>query len=147
MGGELPLKILFPELYNIACNKDAWVEENMGISNGLIHWNVLFIRPVRGWEIDVVSRFFELLYSHKLRYGGEDKICWVLSKRKIFEVKSYYQVLSTPAWVFGPWKSIWKVKAPLRVAFFVLRAALGTIITFGQFTEDEYYGDGVVLHV
>jgi hypothetical protein len=44
--GELPLKILFMELYNIAYNKDAWVEENMEIPNGLIHWNVLFIRPV-----------------------------------------------------------------------------------------------------
>ena len=33
--GELPLKIVFLELYNIACNKDAWMEENMEIPNGL----------------------------------------------------------------------------------------------------------------
>jgi hypothetical protein len=27
--GELPLKILFLELFTIACGKDAWVKENM----------------------------------------------------------------------------------------------------------------------
>jgi len=27
--GELLLKIFFPELFTIACGKDAWVEENM----------------------------------------------------------------------------------------------------------------------
>jgi hypothetical protein len=105
------------------------VEENMEIPNGLIHWNVLFIRPMHDWEIDVVLRFFEFLYSQKTRYGGEDKICWDPSKRKIFEVKSYYQILFTLAQAFGPWKSISKVKAPPRVAFFVWTAALGKILT------------------
>ena len=41
--GELPLKILFPALFNIACTKEAWVEENMDIAHGVIHWNVMFI--------------------------------------------------------------------------------------------------------
>jgi hypothetical protein len=44
-------------------------------------------------------------------------------------VKSYYQIISTSAQVFGSWKSIWKVKACLRVAFFVWTAALGKILT------------------
>jgi hypothetical protein len=61
--GELPLEILFPELFTIACDKDAWMKENMQIQNGNIHWNILFTRLVHDWEVDVVSRFFELLYS------------------------------------------------------------------------------------
>ena len=77
----------------------------------------------------VILRFFELLYSQKVRYGGEDKICRVPSKRKTFEAKSYCQVLSTPVQAFCPWKSIRTVKAPTRVAFFVLTAALGKILT------------------
>jgi hypothetical protein len=76
----------------------------------------------------VVSRFFELLYSQKIIYGGEDKICWVPSKRNIFGVKSFYRILSTPTKAFGPWKSIWKVKAPPRMAFFVWTAASGKIL-------------------
>jgi hypothetical protein len=47
--GELPLKILFPALFNIACTKEAWVEENMDIAHSFIHWNVMFIRPVHNW--------------------------------------------------------------------------------------------------
>jgi hypothetical protein len=31
--------------------------------------------------VEVVSRFFEL-YSIKVRYEGEDKICWIPSRRK-----------------------------------------------------------------
>jgi hypothetical protein len=41
------------------------------------------------WEVEVVSIFFELLYSKRVRQGIEDKICWIPSKRKSFEVKSY----------------------------------------------------------
>jgi hypothetical protein len=79
-----------------------------------------------------VSRFFELLYSQTVRPGGEDKICWIPSKRKSFEVKLYYQVLFNPISTVQAvflWKGIWKVKAPLRVAFFVWTAILGKILT------------------
>jgi hypothetical protein len=41
----------------------------------------------------VVYGFFEL-YSQRVRYGGDDTICWIPSKRKTFDVKPYYQVLS-----------------------------------------------------
>jgi len=66
----------------------------------------------------VVSRFLEMYYL-KVRYEGEDKICWILSRRKSFEVKFFYQVLSTPVQLTFTWMSIWKVKAPLRVSFLV----------------------------
>jgi hypothetical protein len=69
------LKFLFPELFTIACGKDTWVEENMHIQNVHIHWNILFTRDVHDWEVEVVSRFFELLYCQKIRYGGKDTIC------------------------------------------------------------------------
>lgn len=41
----------------------------------------------------MVSSFFELLYSYKVREGGEDIICWIPSKRIQFKVKSYKHVL------------------------------------------------------
>jgi len=66
----------------------------------------------------VVSRFLEMYYL-KVRYEGEDKICWIPSRRKSFEVKSYYKVLSSPIHSSFPWKSIWKVKVLPRVAFFM----------------------------
>jgi hypothetical protein len=57
--GEQPLMNAFPALFTIACAKEAWVEENMDIVNGAIHWNVLFIRLMHDWELEEVSRFFE----------------------------------------------------------------------------------------
>jgi hypothetical protein len=117
--GEIPLKSLFPELFLIARGKDAWVEENMQRQNGTILWNILFSLPVHDWEVEGISRFFEMLYTLKVRSEGEDKMCWILARKKSFEVKSYYKVLSSPIQSSFPWKSIWKVKVLPRVAFFV----------------------------
>jgi hypothetical protein len=69
--------------------------------------------------VDLVSSFFEMLYSLRVRQGDVDRICWIPSKRHKFEVKSYYHVLTIPTGSPFPWKSIWRVKAPSRVAFFV----------------------------
>jgi len=93
---EIPLKTLFPELFLIARSKDAWVEENMQRQNGTILWNILFSRPVHDWEVEAISRFFEMLYTLKVRSEGEDKMCWIPVRKKSFEVKSYYKVLSSP---------------------------------------------------
>jgi hypothetical protein len=49
--------------------------------------------------------------------------------------------------VDGPWKSIWKSKAPPRVAFFCVDSGIGEDINNGQFTQEELYSDGVVLYV
>jgi hypothetical protein len=127
--GDSPLKLLFSELFTIASGKDTWVAENMQRQNSNILWDILFTRPVHDWEVEVVSRFFEVLYSLKVRYEGEDKICWIPSKRKSFEVKSYYNVSFVPIHSSFPWKSIWKVKVPSRVAFFVWMTTLGKILT------------------
>jgi hypothetical protein len=79
--------------------------------------------------VNVVSRFYEVLYSQKVRYGCVDTIGWSPSKRKVFDVKSYYQIMPNSVQYSFPCKSIWKVKAPPRVAFFVWTAALGKILT------------------
>jgi hypothetical protein len=100
-----PLKVLFPKLFTIACGKDAWMAEDMMFHNGNIHWNIIFINHVHDWELEVVSKFFEL-YSQRVRHGGKDTICWIPSKRKICEVMSYYQVLYNPGFFIFSWYSI-----------------------------------------
>jgi hypothetical protein len=44
-------------------------------------------------------------------------------------VKSFYFILNSSISFPFPWKSIWRTKAPPRVAFFVWSAALGRILT------------------
>jgi hypothetical protein len=51
---------------------------------------------VHDWEVDLVTSFFDLLYSLKLRQGGENKILksvGSLLKRCMFEVRSFYHAL------------------------------------------------------
>jgi hypothetical protein len=75
----------------------------------------------------VVVSFFER-YSFQLRQGEEDRIRWNPSKRSMFEVKLFYQVLNNLNRPSFLWESIWRIKAPLRVAFFVW-TTLGKIVT------------------
>jgi hypothetical protein len=59
----------------------------------------------------------------------DDTICWKPSPQKGFKVSSYYKVLSSRGDYSFPWKSIWKLKVPSRVSFFVWVASLGRILT------------------
>jgi len=42
----------------------------------------------------MVLSFFAWLYSISVRHREDDRLIWNLSKRGLFEVKSYYQVLN-----------------------------------------------------
>jgi hypothetical protein len=70
-----------------------------------------------------VMAFYGSLYESRRHVGGVDRICWISSK-KVFEVRSFFDMLSPPSVRFEggrlsfPWKSIWKVKVPFRVSFF-----------------------------
>jgi hypothetical protein len=122
---DQPLKHVFPSLFSIARYKEAWVKENFIWRNGIVEWNVIFVRSVQDWEVDVVSSFFEKLYSCKISHGNEDCIRWSPSKKGTFEVKTFYKALSSQNYEVFPWKSIWHSKVPPRVAFFGWTAALG----------------------
>jgi len=53
------------------------VEKNMQKQNDTILWNILFTRLVHDWEVEAVSRFFEMLYTLKVKSEGDDKMCWI----------------------------------------------------------------------
>jgi hypothetical protein len=55
---------------------------------------------VHDWEVEVVFAFYEL-YSQRVRQGGEDTICCIPSKRKLFEVKSYFRVIYSDKFPFS----------------------------------------------
>jgi hypothetical protein len=77
----------------------------------------------------MILSFFDRIYSSYVRYGEGDRLVWNPSKKGFFEVSSYYEVLIRRNGPSFPWKSIWRVKAPTRVAFFVWSVALGKILT------------------
>jgi hypothetical protein len=74
-------------------------------------------------------RFIAVCTSYKFRGVGEDKLWWVPSSKGVFEVSSFYRVLSSHGSLCFPWKGIWRTKAPPRVAFFAWTAARSKILT------------------
>jgi hypothetical protein len=105
------------------------VVDNLVVVGGVAQWNVLFTRYAQDWEVEMVMFFFEQLYSIRIRHGEVDRVLWNLSKRRNFEVKTFYKALVCHEAASFPWKGIWRVKAPKHVAFVVWTAALGKILT------------------
>ena len=101
----------------------------MECSNGTTQWNIQFTRLIHDWEVEVLALFYRCLYACKMRGVGEVKLLWLPSHKGIFEVKSFYQAISSSGSSSFPWKSIWRSKAPPRVAFFAWTAAHGKILT------------------
>ena len=60
---------------------------------------------------------------------GCDKLCWNLNGNGKFDSRSFYHKIRNAAPSTFPWKSIWKVKVPKMVAFFMWTAAHGLILT------------------
>ena len=134
---EASLKEAFPGLYNIASAKDASIANNMDFMGGTIQWNVSFFLLVHDWELEVLASFYTLLYSHRMRREGEDKIWWVPSRKGKFDVKSFYNILARKKASHFPWKSIWHTKAPSIVAFFTWMAVLGKIFTLDNLRKSN----------
>jgi hypothetical protein len=85
------------------------VADRVQFSNGNLQWNISFTKPMHDWEVDLITSFFgllTLLYSLKLRQGGEHKVCWIPSKSRKFEERSFYHALCTPTGSPFPFKSI-----------------------------------------
>jgi len=53
---------------------------------------------------------------------------WTPSSRHDFAVKSFYNMLQSGEHSSFPWKSIWKVKAPPRIVFFLWTVVMGRIL-------------------
>jgi hypothetical protein len=54
--------------------KDAMVDDNLVVHNGVIQWNVLFTRQIQDWEIEMVLSFFDRIYFSYVRYGESDRL-------------------------------------------------------------------------
>ena len=124
-------------LYHIARNKDEFLAEYLCWHNGIANWDMHLVRPIQDWELASLESFFALLYSSKVDWNEKDEILWVASWSASFEVKSLYSILSNRGKHSFPWKSIWKLKAPPKMAFFTWTAAKGRILTLDNLRKRD----------
>jgi hypothetical protein len=64
---------------------------------------------------------------------------WVPSKRGLFGVKSFYNVIGCHDCFRFPWKSVLQTKVPLMVAFFCVVSGPRKDPYYGQFPEVVHY--------
>ena len=62
---------------------------------------------------------------------------WQLNHSGVFDVRSFYISLLAAPSVSFPWKSIWCVKVPKRVAFFLWTTARGEILTIDNLVKKK----------
>ncbi|KAG5624648.1 hypothetical protein H5410_009866 [Solanum commersonii] len=114
--GDVNLRILFPDLYIISLQQNDTIAQ-MWSPQG---WDLMFRMALNDWE---VGRVADLLHALNLFPGTvtePDKPVWRLHSRGVFIVKSCYWERNTNHLLttFWPWKLIWKIKVPLKVACF-----------------------------
>jgi hypothetical protein len=137
---DLALKDRFPILFSCSSSRGATLDTVLcrSASGGAGEWNVTFTRSFNDWEVEMVAEFFQVLSSVAVPNLVPDGLKWKCNKAGVFDSKSFYAALSNRPGVLFPWKSVWKVKAPPRVAFFIWSAAWGKILTCDNLMRRGY---------
>lgn len=94
-----------------------------------------FFEACLGLELESFINFFEVMYSTQISVDMKDKVFWKLSKNGCFHVCLYCKALRENDVLDFPWQEIWRVKAPLRVAFFVQMVFLALILIIEIFMK------------
>ena len=66
-----------------------------------------------------MDAFLRTLGSNLAPIENGDRMQWKLTKNENFDIRLFYNKLRGPMPIIFPWKSVWKVKAPRHVSFFV----------------------------
>ena len=135
---DRPLKEVFLDLYNISRTRVASVSVVMCFVNGRVSWDIQFCRLVNDQESQSLDSFMVLIYSTKVWGVGSDNLCWKLASRRGFKVSGYYHSVSSSIGISFPWKMVWQLKVPPRVAFFSWTAALGKILTIDNLQKMHF---------
>ena len=92
-------------------------------------WSLRFHREFNDWELVASFSLLHFIQTRIPRGGGCDRFCWDLNSSGKFDLRSFYHKIQNAAPSTFPWKGIWKVKVPKRVAFFMWTIAHGQILT------------------
>ena len=88
-----------------------------------------FYRDFYDSELEASFSFLDFIQSKIPRSVGCDSSHWCLNGNGKFDIQSYYNKIQGASIPSFPWKGIWKVKVPKRVAFFMWIATHGRILT------------------
>ncbi|XP_077234220.1 uncharacterized protein LOC143876406 [Tasmannia lanceolata] len=122
------LQVLFPDLYIVSSQKEAWVSECFERVQGQVEWIPKFRRAFFVRELSDYSALISLLGSCFIKSSGLDRRIWIWNPSGIFSVKSFYLHL-IPTLVEHASSAVWRLACPPRVAFFGWSVSWGRIQT------------------
>ncbi|WMV26176.1 hypothetical protein MTR67_019561 [Solanum verrucosum] len=135
--GTVSLKELFPDIFVLAQHQEKTVAE-MWSPQG---WNMIFRRNLNDWEIPQMIELFTLLESFQGIQTGEDYLWWHGHNKGRYRVKEGYKQTNLREnqdfkW---PWKQIWRVKMPQKVACFTWLLANEAVLTLDNVAKREAF--------
>ena len=120
-------------MYACSISKEVWVSDLVvSTSEGGRSWNLLFRHGPQDWQAATVYSYFEFIYSSMPRGEGDDQLVWRLTTSGVFDVHSFYRLLSSPTTNAFPWECIWCTKVPKRISFFLWTKANDGILTINN---------------
>ena len=91
----------------------------------------VFYREFNDWELAASYSLLHFIQTRIPRGGGCDRLSWDLNGSGKFDTRSFYHKIRNAAPSTFPWKGIWKVKVPKRVAFFYVDSISWSDSNFG----------------
>lgn len=113
---HVPLQHTYTDLLILCQKKEALVGEAWSSQE----WNLSVRRYLNDWEVSRVADFYNTVAQFKGTFEAEDSMWWQGDSQGKFFVKIAYRELNIinnqeNCW---PWKIIWKIKIPYKVAYF-----------------------------
>lgn len=121
------LQALYPSLYQIASNKECFVNQ-CRINNV---WSPLFRRNFNDWELNDLFSLLSTLADYRTEELHSDKMVWGNSKEGQYTVKGNYYLMCSQNGLLNnwPWKHVWKIRLPPKVTCFTWLALNDAILT------------------
>jgi hypothetical protein len=123
------LREICPAIYQIALHKQATVSEYLSWHQDDMVWTVTLQRSLQDWELGEYTALMAFLYKLKINRTIVDQLRWPSTTSGLFEVRSYYRLLTFHNTTNFPWRSIWQSRVPHKVAVFSWLVAQGKILT------------------
>ena len=108
-----------------SANKEACLSEVLSppVGDNDRVWSLRFYREFNDWELAASYSLLHFIQTRIPRGEGSDRLFWCLNGSGKFDVQSFYNKIRNVTLPTFPWKGIWKVKVPGRVAFFMWTTA------------------------
>ncbi|RVX01772.1 LINE-1 reverse transcriptase-like [Vitis vinifera] len=134
--GNNVLSEAFPDLFSMAVQRSATVEDywDQNLSQG--GWSLRLLRDFNDWELGLVDNMLVELRNYRVSME-EDSVFWRGGADGLFKVKEAYRVLVNADEAAFPHSNVWVAKVPTKIIFFAWEATWGRFLHWIDCREED----------